>query len=116
LLHSSLIKLQEVFEGETCYYLVMDYFDGKTLQEELNDKKIFTEELCKSILFVQLYRINHQQILKGVEYMHNKNLIHRDLKPDNIILARKNEKVFAKIFDFGLATPSEVEKYLINNI
>lgn len=42
--------------------------------------------------------------------MHNKNLIHRDLKPDNIMLAKKNEKVFAKIFDFGLATFSDVEK------
>ena len=45
-------------------------------------------------------------MLKGIEYLHNKNIIHRDLKPDNILFNGKE----VKIIDFGLATKADIER------
>lgn len=76
--------------GRLCY--VMEYVDGKTLAQIIKDKDI--TEICEKLDILR-------QILDGLKYVHNKGLVHRDLKPDNIMIADKNHNV--KIIDFGLA-------------
>lgn len=44
-----------------------------------------------------------QGILKGLQYLHDKNIVHRDLKPENVLLSGKKRIETAKIWDFGLA-------------
>ena len=50
-----------------------------------------------------------QQILKGLEYLHQKNIIHRDLKPQNILLVEENGQINAKLSDFGISKDMESE-------
>ncbi len=72
-------------------YIVMEYLDGITLREYLDNKGVIGwKEACIYIL----------QILRALEHAHSKGIIHRDIKPQNIILMKNGD---IKVTDFGIA-------------
>lgn len=101
--HENVIKVYEVFETEKSIYLVLELIQGKSLQEILK-KSNFKEEYSE-IKMINMIR----SILDALAYLAAKGVMHRDLKPDNILLD-KGDKI--KIVDFGLATFIDVEEYL----
>ena len=76
--------------SQDCNYLVQQYIKGKNLSEELNKQGSFLENQILEIL---------QQILPTLEFIHAQELIHRDIKPDNIIRREDNQKLY--LIDFG---------------
>ncbi|CAD8106530.1 unnamed protein product [Paramecium primaurelia] len=100
--HPAFVKVKEVYQGETSYYIVMDLLSGKTLQLFLGNHKPFPLEQTKQIMHA---------LLEGVEFMHSKNIMHRDIKPENIILEMKGGQVRLKIVDLGLATYSTLKRF-----
>ncbi|HEY9732271.1 MAG TPA: serine/threonine-protein kinase [Drouetiella sp.] len=76
-------------------YLVMDYIDGASLQEYIALKKtIHWQKACQFFL----------QICSGLQHAHVKGVVHRDLKPGNIMMTRgEDHSYMLKIVDFGLA-------------
>lgn len=101
--HENVIKLYEVYETEKSIYLVLELVQGRSLQEMLK-KQSFKEE-SQHIKIVNITR----SILDSLAYLASQGVMHRDLKPDNILID-KNEK--PKIVDFGLATFIEVSDYI----
>ena len=106
--HENVIKLYEKSESSNNFYLIMDFINGGSLADFLSDYK-----LKQGTAFPQKI-IQHfvKQIVNGLVYIHSKNIIHRDLKLDNILLQfpSKIEKkldnyIYAqvKIIDFGLS-------------
>ncbi len=78
-------------------FLVMEYVEGKTLKKVLKEKQRLAPRRAVHII---------RQLLLGLEAIHAAHLMHRDLKPDNIILAQVNgDPDFVKLVDFGLAKP-----------
>ena len=77
-------------EGET-YFIVMEYVEGETLKDRLRREGKLAPE--------QVLQIG-EQVLAGLAYAHRHGVVHRDIKPGNIMINRE-EKV--KIADFGLA-------------
>lgn len=74
--------------------LVFEYMEGD-LTADMKDRSVFyTESQVKSIF---------KQMLYGLKYMHTANFVHRDLKPQNILVSRGEHGIAAKICDFGLA-------------
>ncbi|PMB18709.1 serine/threonine protein kinase, partial [Fischerella thermalis CCMEE 5319] len=71
------------------FYLVQEYIDGQNLEEELNHKGQFSEQEVLDML---------QDILKILQFVHNKGIIHRDIKPSNI-MRHHNGKLY--LLDFG---------------
>jgi len=98
--HTNLLKLHRVYESEDSVYLVMDYIKGGDLLERIQSKLIYTEE--NSVKFMK-------QLLEGIHYMHSQSVIHRDLKPDNILLVERDCDFDLKIGDFGLACEFDEE-------
>ena len=94
--HKNLVSIYDVAIYSDMKYIVMEYLDGITLKEYLDKKgKLSWKEAC-------LYTV---QILRALEHTHSKDVIHRDIKPQNIILQRNGE---IKVTDFGIAkTPHE---------
>ncbi|MBY0359852.1 MAG: protein kinase [Candidatus Obscuribacterales bacterium] len=76
-------------------YLVMELIEGQTLEEWLLQGKSFNFEQIRSIIL---------QLISGLEYAHSKGLVHRDLKPGNIMMLPVEDDEFKlKILDFGIA-------------
>ena len=78
-----------IFDNQ--YVLAMEYITGKSLEELLEIKAIFS--IDEALLF-------WKQILRGLQYAHSHNIIHGDIKPSNVMVSNKNE---VKISDFGIA-------------
>ena len=101
--HENVIKLYEVYETEKSIYLVLELIQGKSLQEMLK-KQVFKDDTSELKIINTI-----RSILEALSYLSSKGIMHRDLKPDNILLD-KGEKV--KIVDFGLATFIDVPEYI----
>ena len=89
--HDNIVKIYDVnIEGELKYF-VMEYLEGITLKEYLKQKgKLDSEEVISCA----------EQILRALEHAHSKGVIHRDIKPQNIMLLKNGQ---IKVTDFGIA-------------
>jgi serine/threonine protein kinase len=77
-----------------CPYLVMEVLEGEELGKRLEREKRIPWQEAIEIM---------RGVLAGLRHAHEKNVVHRDIKPDNIFLARKDGEVVVKILDFGIA-------------
>lgn len=73
----NIVKLYEVYEDSSYIYLVQEYLEGGDLSFLLRQKKKLHEEEAKMIM---------TDLVNGLEYLHRKLIIHRDIKPQNLIL------------------------------
>ena len=106
--HENIVKLYEVKETSQYYYLVTEFCNGGDLSDCLDSyqekyNKAFSEEIVQYLM---------RQIVSAIRYLHNKTILHRDLKLDNILVNFENEKdkkennmlkAKVKIIDFGFA-------------
>ncbi|MCD8883776.1 Stk1 family PASTA domain-containing Ser/Thr kinase [Mammaliicoccus sciuri] len=89
--HSNVVNVLDVEEDDNCYYLVMEYIEGPTLKEYLcKEGKLSADEAVEMTL----------QTLKGIAHAHHHRIIHRDIKPQNILMTKNGT---LKILDFGIA-------------
>lgn len=89
--HPNIISIKRFFEAHGTAYLVMEYCDGKPLDEIIRDHGPLNETELNGILF---------PLLDGLEHVHEKAFLHRDIKPANIFIRRNGSPV---LLDFGAA-------------
>lgn len=89
--HPHIVKLYEVIETEKTLYLAMEYVSNGEVFEYLVKNGRMKENIAR-----QKFR----QILSAVQYLHSKNIIHRDLKAENLLL---DSNLDVKIVDFGFS-------------
>lgn len=89
------VRLVDFFIESTRFFLVMDYMAGATLFDRVLDKHYYSEDDARILI---------ARLLKAVSFMHRHDVIHRDLKPQNLLLADKDDDTNAFIGDFGFAT------------
>ena len=110
--HPNIVKFQEIKKTKNHYYIIMEYCNGGELYKALEkymdkNKKPFTQEIVQHIM---------RQIVNAFKYIHGKNIIHRDIKLENVLLHYDSEedkknfnimKAKVKIIDFGFAAKIE---------
>ena len=94
--HPNIIKIYNFYTYENYLYNVMEYAKGGELTQLINSKDEIPETKIKDIF---------KQIYSAVKYLHNKNIIHRDLKTNNIVFLDE-EKTHVAIIDFGISSTS----------
>lgn len=95
--HPNIVKVFDVSFGDRLQYIVMEYIEGITLKEYIEKKGVLD---WKETLFFVI------QILRALQHAHDKGIVHRDIKPQNIMLL---ENGTIKVTDFGIARFSHSE-------
>lgn len=88
--HAQIPLLLDYFEEEGEFYLIQEYIRGNTLAREIRRSGLFSEEEVKKFLL---------EILPLVQYVHDNRVIHRDIKPTNIIRCQDDGRLV--LIDFG---------------
>ena len=92
--HKNIIKLYEIMETPATLYLVMEYCNNGELFDYIVSKDKLTEK--QACIF-------YQEIIDALSYLHSINIVHRDVKPENILLNTINRKTSCKLIDFGIS-------------
>ncbi|MCL1975823.1 MAG: Stk1 family PASTA domain-containing Ser/Thr kinase [Firmicutes bacterium] len=89
--HGNIVSVYDVGFEENMHYIVMEFVEGHSLKEYIKQKGVLTVQIASVIMM---------QILDGISYAHEHGIIHRDIKPHNILLSKDGR---AKVTDFGIA-------------
>ena len=100
--HPNIMQVYEIGEVEGTYFISMEYINGSSLQEILDEKGRLSQEGTLKIAI---------HIAKALEFAYSQRIIHRDIKPENILISRDGE---VKITDLGLA--KELKRFVTVNI
>ena len=92
--HPNVVKVTDLIDEENSVAIVMEYVEGLTLKDILEQKKLNDNE-------IELYL---KQMLAALGYVHSQGLIHRDIKPSNFILSKEGN---LKLTDFGISKALE---------
>ncbi|BDA69411.1 Serine/Threonine protein kinase [Calothrix sp. PCC 7716] len=88
--HNQIPNLYAYFESNGLFYLVQEYIDGDTLATKVSKQGTISESIVREILV---------SLLQLLDYIHSRRIIHRDIKPDNIIL--RYQDGLPVLIDFG---------------
>ena len=101
--HKNIIKYFEHFETEKYFCIVMENISGGNLLNAINKMSKFSEPMAKNIF---------KQLILTLKYLHNMNIVHRDIKPDNILLELDNT---IKLCDFGVSKQIKKGQFLTDS-
>ncbi|XP_062441608.1 cyclin-dependent kinase 17 isoform X1 [Rhea pennata] len=101
--HANIVTLHDIVHTDKSLTLVFEYLD-KDLKQYMDD--------CGNIMSMHNVKLFLYQILRGLAYCHRRKVLHRDLKPQNLLI---NEKGELKLADFGLARAKSVPTKTYSN-
>ena len=96
--HPNVVNVLEVFKQNNTVYIVMEFISGHSLKQEVEQNGVFTEDKIKKIIYI---------VGQALDYIHEKNILHLDIKPSNILMDNNNNP---KLIDFGIS-----KKYDLSN-
>ena len=92
--HPNILDIYEIFKDKNYFYVICENIEGKPLFEYIvNDKSFHEKEACQVM----------KEILLTVNYLHSLNIMHRDLKPESIVINKIDDKCKIKLVNFSTA-------------
>jgi hypothetical protein len=93
--HDHIVQVYDHFKEGSSYYIAEEYVDGVSLEQLIKRERYLSNEAAALIFY---------EVCKGLQHAHEKGVIHRDMKPGNILISNQGE---VKLVDFGIATSLE---------
>lgn len=93
--HPNVVQVHDWGQEDDTYYMVMEYVRGKNLRQVLGDNRVLAPRQAAQVV---------GQVLGALAAAHDKGVVHRDVKPENVLLATDGR---AKVTDFGIARAME---------
>jgi serine/threonine protein kinase len=97
--HNNIVNAIDAGQVDGHNYFVMEYVEGATIKDELDQGKVFDEKVAIRVMLA---------VAEALKHAHQRGLIHRDIKPENIILCKDGN---VKLADLGLARLTADEKW-----
>jgi len=97
--HPNIVKLKDLYLEDNKAYLIMEYLDGKNIRDFLKD--------VTGPMPLQNVALIINEVLSALKYVHDRNLIHMDIKSQNIMITDSND---VKIIDFGISQQTEKQQ------
>eukprot|EP01017_Pseudomicrothorax_dubius_P040345 TRINITY_DN6301_c0_g1_i1.p1 TRINITY_DN6301_c0_g1~~TRINITY_DN6301_c0_g1_i1.p1 ORF type:complete len:458 (-),score=67.68 TRINITY_DN6301_c0_g1_i1:45-1418(-) len=101
--HPNIIRLYETYESANSIYLVMELLRGGSLQARIQKHKRMAIDHSLAVV---------KQLAEALNFMHQRRVMHRDMKLANVLLVDEEDNVGVKIVDFGLATDADQVPYI----
>lgn len=103
--HPNIVGCLDFFEDKKRFHVVMEFLQGGEVFDKLVQKKSYSELEARELVFV---------LLSAIKYCHDRNIVHRDLKCENLLLVSKEDNHLGsiKVADFGFATRVHGEEEL----
>lgn len=98
--HPHIVKLYEVFQEDTYYYLVTEFMAGGELFDRIVEKNFYSEREARELVKI---------LLTTIQFCHDADVVHRDLKPENLLLTNKADVADIKLADFGFAKQVQMD-------
>ncbi|GJP38797.1 hypothetical protein CLOM_g23207 [Closterium sp. NIES-68] len=92
--HPHIVQLMETIEDEEAIHLILDLCEGGTLQQIVRKEGPLSERRAAAVC---------RGVAQALEWCHGCGVMHRDVKPDNILLVRREDDTYVKLTDFGIA-------------
>jgi len=93
--HRYICPLIDFFDEKECYFLVMELMSGGDLFDRIGTKKTYDERDARNLC---------HKMLDSMQFIHENNVAHCDMKPKNLLLRNEEDDSFIKLADFGFAT------------
>ncbi|MFQ5944218.1 MAG: serine/threonine protein kinase [Anaerolineales bacterium] len=95
--HTNIVRIHDFVILDGIYYMLMEYVEGESLEELLSsDERVVPLSRAATVLAL---------VARALDYAHNRGIVHRDVKPSNILIAKEDERVV--LTDFGIAKLTE---------
>ena len=105
--HPNIVKIYEFYQSDNCYYLINEFLKEGNIHDYINKGNLSEQQL--SVIFYQIFT--------GLSYLHENNIYHKDIKPENILISKKEsdlltdeEYFWIQIMDYGYAKLFEDNK------
>jgi serine/threonine protein kinase len=92
--HNHIVAAVDVFATSTAVHIVMEHMQGDTLADMLQEYPMLPEKFARPVML---------HLLKGLSYIHGENIVHRDIRPENIFCTGKRFPMELAIGDFGIS-------------
>ncbi|KAI8376625.1 kinase-like domain-containing protein [Choanephora cucurbitarum] len=92
--HPNIVSMHQLYESKDAVYIVTDLASGGELFQQLLKKGSYTEKDASSLT---------RQMLQGLHYLHERDIVHRDMKPENLLFQTTADQANLMITDFGLS-------------
>ncbi|TDH67690.1 hypothetical protein CCR75_006887 [Bremia lactucae] len=92
--HPHIVKLYDVYQEDTYFFLVTEYMPGGELFDRIVKKNFYSEREARDLVKV---------LLETIAFCHDADVVHRDLKPENLLLSSADDDADIKLADFGFA-------------
>jgi len=93
--HDHIVQVYDHFKDGSSYYIAEEFVDGMSLEQLIKRERYLSNEAAALIFY---------EVCKALKHAHDKGVIHRDMKPGNILISNQGE---VKLVDFGIATSLE---------